>query len=298
MSASDFDGGPRFAPAADWLDRYREWLLAGKPPVRYDLGPAFETVDLAPGSVLLVGAPPAAGKTALVVQWVAEALTHHPDLKALICNVEMHPTRLLARMVARLGRVPMDALQRCDLTGRNVRAGATKGLDAVAAFAGRLAFVTDDGPGGPLPYSIENVKAAADAVGADLVVLDYLQRVTSCAGGGPARSDAAAMTRIMQEVRGMAARGVAVVVVSAVSRQKEASGRTSYRGVNLASFRGSSEIEFGADDAYLLDPDDDSAVSRRVTLRHVKARYREPRDVDLEFDGSTMAFGPPGGRAR
>jgi len=298
VSTYDSDGTPRFTPAAEWLDQYREWLLAGKPPVKYDLGLAFKTVALAPGSVLLVGAPPAVGKTALVVQWVAEALTLQPELKALVCNVEMHPTRLLARMVARLGQVPMHALQECNLTGRGVRAGVTKGLAAVAGFADRLAFVTDDGPGGLPPYSIENVKAAADAVGADLVVLDYLQRITACAEGGPARSDAAAMTRIMQEVRAMAARGVAVVVVSAVSRQKDAAGRTSYRGVNVASFRGSSEIEFGADDAYLLDPDDEFAGSGQVTLRHVKARYREPQDVDLVFDGSTMTFGPAGGRAR
>jgi replicative DNA helicase len=272
--------------------------MAGEPPVRYDLGLGFETVDLAPGSVLLVGAPPAVGKTALVTQWVAEALARQLDLKALVCNVEMHPPRLLARMVARLGKVPMDALQRCDLSGRGVRAKVEKGLAAVAAFADRLAFVTEDGPGGLPPYSVENIKAAADAFGADLVVVDYLQRITSCADGGPARSDAAAMTRIMQEVRAIAARGVAVVVVSAVSRQKDTAGRTSYRGVNLASFRGSSEIEFGADDAYLLDRDDDLGADGRATLRHVKARYREPQDVALVFDGSTMTFGPPGGRGR
>jgi replicative DNA helicase len=233
----------------------------------------------------------------LVTQWVSEALLRQPDLRALICNVEMHPARLLARMVARLGRVSMDKLQRCDLSGRGVRKRVDAGLAAVGKFADRLAFVTDDGPGRLPPYSVENVKAAADAFGANLVCLDYLQRITVAGEGGRAAwSDAAAMTQVMQEVRNMASRGVAVVVVSAVSRQKDSAGRSSYSGVSMASFRGSSEIEFGCDDAFVLVREEDPMGEGRATLQHVKARYREPQDIALVFDGAHMTFAPAKGR--
>src|SRR5262245_28348610 len=159
MSTGSPGGAARFTPAAEWLQRYREWLLAEKPPVRYDLGPGFESVELAPGSVLLVGAPPGAGKTALVGQWVTEALVRQPDLQAVICNVEMHPSRLLARMVARLGRVPMDALHQCNFSKRGVRSRMLAGLDAAAKIADRLAFVTDDDATDQPPYPVDTVKA-------------------------------------------------------------------------------------------------------------------------------------------
>jgi hypothetical protein len=55
----------------------------------------------------------------------------------------------------------------------------------------------------------------------------------------------------MSYLRQFADADVAMLVVSAVSRAKDAKGRSSYsgEGLNLASFRESSEREFGCDDA-------------------------------------------------
>jgi replicative DNA helicase len=60
--------------------------------------------------------------------------------------------------------------------------------------------------------------------------------------------------------------------------------------LNLASFRESSELEFGAEDAFLpvKDGDDDQAV----TLRHLKARHTEARDLTLHFDRACQRFTP------
>jgi replicative DNA helicase len=58
--------------------------------------------------------------------------------------------------------------------------------------------------------------------------------------------------------------------------------------LNLASFRESSELEFGADDAFILAPD---AKDRdTVTLRHLKARHTEAADVVLTFDRQHQSF--------
>jgi hypothetical protein len=45
-----------------------------------------------------------------------------------------------------------------------------------------------------------------------------------------------------------------LVAAAAIGRTKDSKGRSSYDGdgLNLASFRESSELEFGADDAFLL----------------------------------------------
>lgn len=77
-----------------------------------------------------------------------------------------------------------------------------------------------------------------------------------------------------------------------------AKGRTSYDGdgLDLASFRESSELEFGADDAFILVPDSDTAESGTVDvmLRHLKARHTEPKDVRLTFERACQRFTPAG----
>ena len=95
----------------------------------------------------------------------------------------------------------------------------------------------------------------------------------------------------MDYLRQFADAGVAVIVVAAVSRSKDSKGRSTYDGdaLNLASFRESSELEFGADDAFILvkDPDDDDTG---VILKHLKARHTEAKDIALIFDRPHQRF--------
>ena len=56
--------------------------------------------------------------------------------------------------------------------------------------------------------------------------------------------------------------GAVVLVASAVARQKGKTG-SNYRGLNLASFRGSSELEYGCDSAFLLEPDEVDEIAFR-----------------------------------
>ena len=102
----------------------------------------------------------------------------------------------------------------------------------------------------------------------------------------------AASTRRWIILRQFADAGVAVLVVAAVGRVKNARGQSSYDGdgMNLASFRESSELEFGADDAFILTPDRKRKTV--VNLRHLKARHTEARDVALIFDRPRQSFTP------
>jgi replicative DNA helicase len=94
----------------------------------------------------------------------------------------------------------------------------------------------------------------------------------------------------MNFIRQFADAGAAVLVVSSVGRQKDSRGRSSYGGdvLNLASFKESGELEFGADDAFILTPSEKLAGVRE--LRHLKARNTECRDIQLAFDGSIQRF--------
>ncbi len=142
-------------------------------------------------------------------------------------------------------------------------------------LADRLAFVRP-------PFNLENVAASADAFHADLLVLDYIQRIPP---PGQHADKRVAVNATMDYLRQFADAGVAVLVVAAVGRTKDNKGRTSYSGdgLNLASSANRRELEFGADDAFILVPSEDGAEygTVTVTLRHLKARHTQPKDLVL-----------------
>jgi replicative DNA helicase len=136
------------------------------------------------------------------------------------------------------------------------------------------------------PSDLANVAATADAFDAGLLLLDYLQRIPP---PGDHKDRRGAVDASMSYLRQFADAGVAVLVVAAVARGRDSKGRSSYgEGLNLASYRESSELEFGADDAFQLEPDKDDPAA--ATLRHLKSRHGEPRDLDLTFDRRLQRF--------
>lgn len=271
----------KFQTAADLFDKWREELLTGTPPTLFCCGAgALSQIEIGPGLVTLLGGPPGAGKTAFVMQLVLDALRLNRELRALVANVEVSPTVLLDRQLSRLSGIDAERIRKRQLDashGERLDAG----LHALEAVADRLAFVRP-------PFDLGNIAAAADAHDAGLLVLDYAQRIRPPGEHGDRRG---AVDALMGYLREFADAGVAVVVVAAVGRQKDKSGRTSYAAdaLSLASFRESSELEFGADDAFMVAP---SETPGEVTLRHLKARHSEPKDLRLRFDGARQSFTP------
>ncbi len=263
---------PRFATAAQ-VARSPAFDPDATPPFRFKAGPPFEALDLRPGRVVLIGAPPAAGKTALALQVVAGVLRHEPAVKAVVANVEMSAADLLARVASRLAGVPVGQIVDKTLSvGDKVRLKVA--LENSGPLLERLAFLDP-------PFTLGHLAAAADAFGATLLVVDYVQRFGA---GGDQRE---ALDGLMTRVRALALAGAAVLLVSSVSRQRTDKGASSYAGLTMASFRGSAELEFGADAAYLLD-----AAGGAATLRCVKNRYGVPADVPLRFRGEYQRFDP------
>jgi replicative DNA helicase len=274
-----------YLPTADALASWRDDLFAGRRPTLYPVGEGeLARVEVGPGRVTLFGGPPGAGKTALVMQLVIDALRMTPTLRAVVCNVEMAPSVLLDRQLARLSGIDLNAIRMRQL-GEEHAGRVGQGLATLEAVAPRLAFVEP-------PYTLENVAAAAEEFRADVMVLDYIQRIlpTGRQADRRARIDAA-----MGFLRQFAARGLAVVAVAAVARTRDDKGRSGYHGpaLGLGSFRESSELEFGADDAFMLTPDPDDPGG--ALLKHLKARYSEPRDIALTFQRPLQRFAAPGG---
>jgi replicative DNA helicase len=264
------------------------WLAdikSGKPPLTWPAGdPVFEHIEAGPGRIILVAGPPGAGKTAFFGQWMMGMLTSNPALRILIANVEMPPDALLTRQLARLSAIPLTAIRR-----RQVQPCDAGRLDAAArviqSVIDRLAFATD-------PHSLAAIATAGADFGADVLCLDYLQRI---APSGKATGMREKTNLLMTELRHLADKGnVGILAAAAVSRSKDNKGKATYDGrhLSIASLRESGELEFGCDDCLLLHPTDDTpnAPVRSMLLRHEKSRYGEPKDVALMFHRRLQRF--------
>jgi replicative DNA helicase len=257
---------------------WRDDVLTGKGPVVFPH--TLPVPEISPGHVTLLGGAPTAGKTALVMQCVVESLRHTDTLRALVANVEMPPAALLDRQLARLSGVEAEVIRHRRF-GPEHADRLDAGLATVESFADRLAFLEP-------PFDLANVAHAADAHGADVVVLDYLQRIMP---PGDVADPRLRTNAVMDMLRQFAAAGCAVLALSAVGRSRDAAGRSTYAAsaMSLASFRDSGELEYGADDAFLLAPVDDTDPSV-VRLSHLKCRHGAQRTIDLHFDRARQAF--------
>jgi replicative DNA helicase len=267
-----------YETAGDLLGSWRDDLMTGERPPRWAVGPAvFESIELGPGIVMLLGGAPGAGKTALAMQWTLDALRLSPDLKALIVNVESSPTVLLDRQLARLSGIPLATVRGREFNELHGEPLAF-GIEEIEAIGDRLAFLAP-------PFDLPSIASAADDFGADLLLLDYAQRIDA----GPHADKRNAINLLMDYLRRFAGAGVGVLALAAVGRTKDSKGRSSYaaEGLGLASFRESSELEFGCDSAFML-----SRGSRpdEADLRCLKNRHGEPIDLRLKFDGSLQRF--------
>ncbi|MFT7632066.1 MAG: replicative DNA helicase, partial [Mariniblastus sp.] len=211
---------------------------------------------------------------AFLMQSVVDALRLSPTLRVVVCNIEMPSETLLDRQLSRLSGVPLDAIRYRTLTESHAER-VDAGLSTIETVADRLCFVRP-------PFDLANVAATADEFMPPgetelLLALDYIQRIAPPGVQGDKRGSIDAS---MNQLRNFADAGAAVVVVSSVGRQKDSRGRSSYGGenLNLASFKESGELEFGADDAFILAPMENGDGTLR--LQHLKARHsRPPRPI-------------------
>ena len=194
---------------------------------------------------------------------------------------------LLERQFARLSGIDLGTIRSRKL-GQEHAGRLDAAMATMEPIADRLSFVRP-------PFDLCNVAATADAFDAGLILLDYIQRIPP---PGKHTDKRGSVDEAMAYLRQFADAGVAIIAVAAVSRIKDARGRSTYgEGLNLASFRESSELEFGADDAFILLPEAEDRG--RVTLHHAKSRHGEPKDIALTFEGKLQRFtsapsAPPG----
>lgn len=266
-----------WVPGSDALRDWGEELHSGRVPEVFRH--QFEQPMLVPGHVILLGGAPGAGKTAFAMQVVIEALRFNEGKRVLYSNCEMSEAALLDRQLSRLSGVPAETIRHRRFQPQH-RERINAGLATLESIADRLAFLQS-------PFNLENVAESADEHGADVLVVDYIQRFTAPGKDTDARNR---VSRVMDDLRRFASLGTVVIALSAVGRSRDDRGRASYSGgLNLASFRESSELEFGADDAFILAPVAENKPGTLI-LKHLKARHGQPTDLHLRFDRKHQNF--------
>jgi len=271
-------------PGRDAFDQWRSGVQARESP-KY-LGHSLPKPELAAGQITLLGGAAGVGKTALVMNTAIDVLRHKADATALACNVEMPIGALLDRQLARLSGLDAEVIHRRS-HGEEHEEAIARASATLEDLVDRLFFV--DGRA-----SMEEIRAAVEQHRPDLVVLDYLQRLAAAEGGNDIRGS---VNRAMAMARGMADRASAVCIVSALNRPLQRQGQATSLEPTQASFRESSEIEFGADNAYILWEKPSKGVGngcRLLQLCHLKSRYGRPESIDLVFDPAGQTFSLPG----
>lgn len=268
----------RYISGRQSFDRWTDDVRHGTGPVLYRH--TLSHPEIGPGLVTLIGGAPGGGKTAFVTQIAIDALQFNPDLRLLVANCEMSDEAILNRQLARLSGVNAELIRHRRLGPAHTERIDT-GLATLETVIDRIGFLQG-------PFSLTNVALTADDMGARVVILDYLQRFTLDDEDSEPRER---IGRMMDALRRLASRGLAVIVVSALGRTRDRAGRSSYSGdgLSLASFRETSELEYGADDAFILAPIEEQDPNR-VRLHHFKARHGEQVTQDLDFNRGVQSF--------
>ena len=99
-------------------------LYRGEGDILYDAGDPFDGFECGPGKITILGAPPGAGKTALVMQYVFSLLENDSKARVVIANAEMTFEVLLRRELTRRSQVSGGKLRfRQRHTGRTEASG-------------------------------------------------------------------------------------------------------------------------------------------------------------------------------
>lgn len=259
-------------------------------------------------TLILLGAAPGAGKTALA-QWIFEGMAQR-GTSCLFLNLEMSREQILARSIARIAArrgehiTPAEVKQgyKWDVAQEAiVMAAAQEYKETIAPRMIYNPLDTTTDLDAIMQYMEEEAqRAEAAGLPAPLVVIDYLQIIT-----GNAREDEVSLIkRAVSSLKHFAMKHNTVVFcIMAHNRAANQSGN-----VSMASGRDTSALEYSADlqlglaFTECLDRDggkgkDFDALTpeerQRVTLKITKGRDAKiGAEVDLIFNGETMTYTP------
>jgi replicative DNA helicase len=239
-----------------------------------------------PGELILVGARPSVGKTALAASFLVAAADQ--GQAALLFSLEMDSAEVAARILAMRSEVPLNQI-RGDLNDPD--GNKARRLNHTATDASNLPIWIDD-RADHTPSTLTGVARRAVARhGVGLIVLDYLQLIKheSRTRNDPQHVRIGETSRQLKLLARML--GVPVVCLAQLNRESESrpDGRP-----KLSDFRDSGNLEQDADVAMLLWPqvvDGTSSTDvQEIVICVEKQRNGPKRQVALDYRRAITRF--------
>jgi replicative DNA helicase len=247
------------------------------------------TNGLHPGQLIIIAARPAIGKSTLALDFARAASIHH-DLPAIVFSLEMGRSEIAMRLLSAEASVPLQSM----------RKGTVHSSDwtTIAQTRGRIndaPLYVDDSPNMTLVEIRAKCRRLKQKVGLKLVVIDYLQLMTS---GKKVESRQQEVSEFSRALKLLAKEiGVPVIALSQLNRGPE---QRSDKKPALSDLRESGSLEQDADMVILLHRESayekDSPRAGEADLIIAKHRNGPTDTLTVGFHGHFSRFVdlPPG----
>ena len=198
---------PTTTPAIGVLGELMAKLRRGEGDVLYMAGEPLGGFECGPGKVTVLGAPPGAGKTALVMQYVFGLLEQEPERRAVIANAEMSFEVLLRRELTRRSGVSGRKIRFADLRKDELER-VEEASTSLVPLLGRVEVLEP-------PFTPESLSGLYGGGAERLLVVDYLQKFAT--GEDPRIG----VNHVMGILRTLALDNWGVLALSSVTRVKK-----------------------------------------------------------------------------
>ena len=260
----------------DALCGFYEDLTSGpvEPVARFGFSRIDDALTIAGGKLVVVGARPSVGKSALLLHLALNAID--AGRRVLLVSLEMSDTEIIGRMVSRKSGVPAGRISNRNLSGSELERVA----ESFALLPGDRFCISTRAQ---TPQDVRRVALRMKASGGlDMIVVDYLQLLEA---GRKTGSRVEAVGVISRNLKALAQElEIPVLTASQLNRASERNDAP-----RLSDLRESGSIEQDADAVILLHaPDEKEKPARQLIL--AKNRQGRCGGFDLIFDGARMLF--------
>ena len=241
------------------------------------------TTGLHEGQLIIIAARPAVGKSAWALNLATNAAVYS-NATVAIFNLEMSGESLVSRMISCLGHV-----EGYKLATGNIREDMDKINEAYAKLENTKIYI-DDTPGITIGEIRSKCRRLANSEsGLDLVVIDYLQLITSAANyGGNRQQEVSDISRALK----LMSLELKVPVVALAQLSRSAEQRKENPRPILSDLRESGSIEQDADIVAFLHCSDEEREKENSLMEFVIRKHRNGplKDIPLIFQRNTSTF--------
>lgn len=246
-------------------------------------------LGLKPSELILIASRPSMGKTALGLN-IAQQAAFLSDAKVAMFSLEMPYEQLIERMMSSIGELELQKIKTGALTDND-----WDKLGTASDEIGNCNIFIDDTSSITIPEIISKCRRLKIEKGVDLVIIDYLQLLSSSKRNESRLQEISEMTRMLKIMAMDLA--VPVILLSQLSRAPEQ--RKDHRPI-LSDLRDSGTIEQDADvvmfvyrQAYYDERNseiDPSMITNTAEIIVAKNRSGPTGVIELAWDGSIVKF--------